>query len=86
MGESGCFPAYDVSVINNYFNNDVNLDYHEGGNIFQRNFWSDYKGSDKNEDGIGDEPYICSIRSFWVERGAGKWHRVKKKPLTSRLY
>jgi parallel beta-helix repeat protein len=31
--------------------------------VFDRNFWSDYLGSDKNLDGLGDDPYLISGRA-----------------------
>ena len=58
---------------NNYVNNTIqfsaNEDYYLtwGGsrsvNTIDRNYWSDYNGTDANKDGIGDTPYIIDANN-----------------------
>lgn len=51
---------------NNFINNTYYHVYSESSNIFydvgseQGNYWDDYNGTDKNNDGIGDTPYNIS--------------------------
>jgi nitrous oxidase accessory protein len=44
------------NIINEYHQVDMSL-LDSDHNKFDCNYWSDYEGEDKNEDGIGDEPY-----------------------------
>lgn len=47
---------------NNFFNNSIQVSLHNSynnnwDNGFEGNYWSDYRGSDTDDDAIGDEPY-----------------------------
>lgn len=75
----------NVFLKNNFIGNsfDVNTNSTKSFNIFDSNYWSDYKGYDLNKDGIGDVPYrpvklfslqieqnrpaVILIRSLFVE-------------------
>lgn len=55
--------ANSIFYHNNFINNSVQA-YDQGENIWNKdgmgNYWSDYKGIDKDGDGIGDKPYNIS--------------------------
>ncbi|MFX0176652.1 MAG: nitrous oxide reductase family maturation protein NosD [Candidatus Hodarchaeota archaeon] len=56
------FTSHANSIFLNCFINNTNNGYDEGSNYWDNgikgNYWSDYTGSDSNNDGIGDTPYI----------------------------
>jgi nitrous oxidase accessory protein len=73
ISNSGCGTSvygssYNFISNNNYVNNTIQFSANEnyyltwGGshsiNTIDRNFWSDYNGTDANKNGIGDTPYI----------------------------
>ncbi len=55
--------SYDNQIHhNNLINNDIQAQDHGIGNMWddgsEGNYWGDYKGKDKDKDGIGDTPYL----------------------------
>ncbi len=69
--QAGPFPSasttiYKNSFINNGIQANVSRDTPNNwsyGNPAHGNFWSDYKGTDANSDGIGDSPYIINANN-----------------------
>jgi len=64
-GQSGIVFHSDCSensIRNNFFADNAIYNAVDDGasNIFDRNFWSDYVGYDRNLDGLGDDPYLVS--------------------------
>ena len=56
---------------NNFLNNSFDISYSGriNGNIFDKNYWSDYSGYDLNKDGLGDVPYRpVKLFSYIVNR------------------
>jgi len=53
-------------LIKNFGSNQANF----WDNGFEGNYWSDYNGTDQNNDGIGDSPYL--IKSEHLDYGLGK--------------
>ncbi len=56
---------------NNFLNNAFDISYSGriNGNIFDKNYWSDYTGYDLNKDGLGDIPYRpVKLFSYIVNR------------------
>jgi len=50
----------DVITENNFFNSQIGVGLSDAP-IVEKNYWSDYNGTDNNQDGIGDTPYISHI-------------------------
>jgi parallel beta-helix repeat protein len=64
-----CCGARDNIAYNNNFIENIYWNANDGiGNIWDNgiigNYWDDYNGTDNNEDGIGDEPYIITGGKF----------------------
>ena len=56
---------------NNFMHNAFDISYSGriNGNIFDKNYWSDYTGYDLNKDGLGDIPYRpVKLFSYIVNR------------------
>ena len=55
------------NFVSNYFN--VATNSRENSNLFEQNYWSDYRGYDLNHDGMGDVPFRpMKIFSLWVSQ------------------
>jgi len=64
--DSGIFVDYnrggrDVITENNFFNGWISVGLSVSP-IVEKNYWSDYNGTDTNEDGIGDTPHISQYK------------------------
>jgi hypothetical protein len=53
----------DVITENNFFNSWIGVGLSVAP-IVEKNYWSDYNGTDSNGDGIGDTPYISQINGL----------------------
>lgn len=64
--------CYENKLINNNFSNnafDISYSGRMNGNIFDKNYWSDYTGYDLDKDGLGDIPYRpVKLFSYIVNR------------------
>lgn len=63
--------SFNMIYHNNFINNGVNVKQPSDGSLanlwddgFEGNFWSDYYGSDRDLDGIGDVPYLVDDRKW----------------------
>jgi len=57
----GISAAYSANLIyHNDFVDNENQARSTGANDWDRNYWSDYKGTDSDNDGIGDQPYTIN--------------------------
>jgi parallel beta-helix repeat protein len=61
--------SQDNIIHENYFNNTNNAlnDEFDSWNYTSGNYWNDYTGKDKNNDGIGDTPYVIDLQTGGVD-------------------
>jgi parallel beta-helix repeat protein len=58
---AGISAAYSANLIyHNDFIGNEDQAWSTGANDWDRNYWSDYKGTDSDNDGIGDQPYTIN--------------------------
>lgn len=70
--EYGSIGTNNTFYHNMFVNNSVNVKFYNNfsisGNFWdkgvQGNYWSDYDGSDTNNDGVGDTPYVINSRNI----------------------
>lgn len=52
---------------NDFVNNSKSVSSFGSPNVWERNYWSDYSGTDANGDGVGDTPYVVETQTVWYE-------------------